>query len=370
MYLPAKGVEMKLGKQISIAISLVLALCFLCFSYLYISGLSRLGELSRIFPRFDGVCKDINTAYPAEDLLNLNGKIYFTQKGDNGGIGILDPLSNSKNYSEYKFNGTNLGHFDNLIFAVNKPKSQIEVFNSELKHLKTINLNGYNISDIVPISENSFYFTEDTKLKSGLLTTINIILFNNDNSGALYFYDNGKIEKQAEGLKYANSIALSNDKSKLYLSATLEQAIYIYNRAPNNKLILKEKVEIGTGLHNINIDEEDRLWIGAYPKILTTILYNGKNKIPPSQVIILEPNREGNGGLIDQVYLMHDNFGAATSAIKNQNNLYIGSAVETKLRVCELPKIWHQSKAHPASKLINTQRDIERKEAIKKARGF
>mgnify|MGYP007005569137 CR=1 FL=1 len=29
-------------------------------------------------------------------------------------------------------------NFDNLIFAVNKPKSQIEVFNSELKHLKTI----------------------------------------------------------------------------------------------------------------------------------------------------------------------------------------------------------------------------------------
>ena len=87
-------------------------------------------------------------------------------------------------------------------------------------------------------------------------------------------------------------------------------------------------------------------------------------------MIVLEPAIGGGGGKIDQIYLKgpEDKFSGASVAVRDGNKMVLGSVFEPGIRVCTLPPVWKQSQSHPAQRLLDTSRDVEKQEAEKAAK--
>ncbi len=80
------------------------------------------------------------------------------------------------------------------------------------------------------------------------------------------FYDGSRFSEAASGIGYANGVNVSPDGKTIYLCAVTELALHVYDRDPaSGKLLLREKIKLGTGVDNIEKDEAGGLWIGAHP---------------------------------------------------------------------------------------------------------
>lgn len=391
---------MKISSKISLAAIILLCL----ISFVFFRAFARFGEFTTLVPRFDGSCEikldgqagiedfeiiENSSAHNQEDFLvyaAIDRENMKNNKELRGGI-FATPInemvqSNDRSLGEPKnFQPIGIGILrapTNILMVVNnyQGNSQVEIFQLDndfiAHHMRSVKIDGANrLNDVVPISANSFYVTNESKIKEGSFGGFIANLLDTDKSGGIYYFDGEKSKEVYKGLSYANSVALSKDKSRLYATGTLSRNIVIFDRnTANNDLKLVDDVFLGTGVDNINIDNEGRLFIGAHPKIFTLLkkMWFGA-KTSPNQVIVIEPN-SGKGGKVDQVYLDKgdEKFSASSVAAKSGNKLIIGSIFSKGLKVCELPKVWHQSKAHPAQSLIDIERDAKIKKAQKELR--
>jgi len=77
------------------------------------------------------------------------------------------------------------------------------------------------------------------------------------------------IRKVAEAPSYANGINISPDRQTVYVAATVGKKIYVYDRDRNaGDLTLRRTIDTGTGVDNIEIDQNGNLGIGCHPKLL------------------------------------------------------------------------------------------------------
>ena len=156
-------------------------------------------------------------------------------------------------------------------------------------------------------------------------------------SSVLFYSGSGFVEA-ATGLGYANGINMSSDGRRLYVSTTVEQVLYMYDRNPaTHEISLKETIDLHTGLDNIERDVTGRLYIAAHPKLLTFVKHaKDAAHLSPSQVLCLEA-RTGNGYRVDEIYLDSGAqiSGASVAAVKGSRML-IGSVFEPKFLDCQL----------------------------------
>lgn len=387
--------------KFGLIIIFILAVC----SFVFFKALARMGEFSTIVPRFDGQCETkLTSSTGIEDFAIIENSplhenkdfiVYAAldrdklkkEKDIRGGIfaSPLNDLSQSEDRSlgaPKDFQPVGIGILKgptNILMAINNAgdKSKVEIFQLDndfiAHHMQSVEIKGANrLNDVVPLSANSFYVTNESKYENNGIKNFIMNILNLDKSGAIYYYDGKNSEKLYKGLSFANSIALSQDGAKLYATGTLSRNLVIFNRnVANNKIKISDEVFLGTGADNINIDAQGRLFIASHPKIFSLIkkMWFGGNHTP-SQVIVIEPAVNGKGGNIDQVYIdkAEKEFGEVSSATKVENKLIMGSIYANGLKVCELPKEWHHSKAHPATRLIDTQRDAKIKKAQKELR--
>jgi arylesterase / paraoxonase len=372
---------------------LIIAIILLAIiSVIFVRAFARFGEFSRLNPRFDGSCEQDQSHIPGiEDIAQLNDKnqpntpllvlsSYNREKARNdkainGALFVFDVIKNQAvqiQNPNKKFHpiGISVLNQDNpLIMAVNNAENQsyIEVFklnqNGVFAHINSILVpEAHRLNDVIAISENSFFATNEGKYPPNSIMNFVTNLLDIDKSGEIIFFDGAQFKKTPTDSAFANSIALSNDQSKLYLTSTLERNLQIYGKSQDNVLKLVDNVFLGTGVDNIFVDNEDAVFIAAHPRLFTLMRkmwFGGKNA--PAQLIVVEPNQKGKGGNIDQVYLADGNekFGQVAIGAKIGENLIMGSIYSDGLMQCKLPKVWHQSKTHPAQKLIDVERDAK-----------
>ena len=85
----------------------------------------------------------------------------------------------------------------------------------------------------------------------------------------LLYYDGTQFKKAHKGMVYANGVQLSNDGTKIFTSHTIGHEVFVLDRKKaNGMLILKHTIDFGTGLDNIDVDENDVVWVAAHPKLL------------------------------------------------------------------------------------------------------
>jgi len=104
----------------------------------------------------------------------------------------------------------------------------------------------YNMNDLIATSPTTFYYSQDiSHISSPLFYMENIGLW----PGGKVMYYGGKDDcrELAKGFKYANGIALSSDKSLLYVGETFRAKLHIFERDPDGdspNIELKEVVPL------------------------------------------------------------------------------------------------------------------------------
>ena len=228
------------------------------------------------------------------------------------------------------------------VFVVNHVggKQYIEIFElagDRLHHKETVSgplMSSPN--DVLPVGPRKFYVTNDHGSASMLGRKLEDYL-QLARSYVLYF-DGEQFKKVAEGLKYANGINISPDGKTIYVASTTGKAVYLYHRnKADGTLRFVRKISVGTGVDNIEIDTQGRLWLGCHPKLLTFVKYaNDPKKRSPSQVLMIKVIKEGKDE-IKEVYLNNGNpISGSSVAAYFHGKLLIGSVFDPKFTICQL----------------------------------
>ena len=191
-------------------------------------------------------------------------------------------------------------------------------------------------NDVIPVGPAAFYVTNDhgNATAFGRMAEEYLQLAR---SYVLY-YDGKSFRKVAQALAYANGINISSDGQTVYVAATVEQKIYVYDRDRNTgDLFLRSTIKAGTGVDNIEIDQKGALWVGSHPKLLTFVKYSkDAQELSPSQVIKVEPKASGQYD-VKEIYLNNGQplSGSSVAAVF-EDTLLIGSVFDEHFLLCHL----------------------------------
>ncbi len=225
------------------------------------------------------------------------------------------------------------------LFIVNEAKNSVEIFDvsedGALTHMESfVELRLTSPNNVVAVGPRSFYVTNDAS--PGRNTAVgNLHFLTRQASGQVFFTNGISWRLAAEGLRFANGIALSADGARLYVAETSGDAVKIYDRnLTTNALRLADTVELPSAPDNITVDDAGVLWVAALPKPLSLAAHvqDAKN-VTPSEVI-----RIGMDGTPRTVYRDDGaELSASTTAARLGKRLIIGALYEKKFLICDLP---------------------------------
>jgi arylesterase/paraoxonase len=202
-----------------------------------------------------------------------------------------------------------------------------------LQHLKTIT--GPELispNDLVMVGPESFYFTNDHGYTSkwGLMAENYLAV----NAASVGFFDGKKFQLVAENLSFPNGIQVDAKRNLLYVSSSRGFSIGVYTISPDGRLSFIEDISAGTGVDNIELDEDGMLWIGCHPNLLTFAAYaSGKKPISPSEVITLSFPKEGEAAVRSVWTDPGTQLSGASVAVPFGNYLFIGNVMDSKVLV-------------------------------------
>ena len=260
---------------------------------------SQLGAFHEVTPRFEGDCRQVPAPAGAEDMaydagtgtvllsatdrrkgVDQRGGIYGFAAGalpdqpswtdlTRGRPALFQPLGLDVHRS---------GAGPLQVFVVNRAADfgdgttapAIEIFEMRpsgyLAHLETVFHRAIRSpNDIAALGSRAFYVTNDLSGRGGGMRQLLEVVFKRP-VGSVAFYDDGEARVVAEGLRFANGVALSSDRRRLYVSELLGRRVVIYDRGSASGAV--EDVDAipldGFFPDNLTLDEEGRLWIGAH----------------------------------------------------------------------------------------------------------
>lgn len=227
-------------------------------------------------------------------------------------------------------------------FAVNHKSSgehTVEIFdvseNHHLTHIKTVQFDEmYSPNDVQPVGPDSFYATNDRGPSDSKFSE-RLVIFLIPMS-TLVYHDGTTGRTVARGLTYANGIAQSNDGQFIYVAETATRNLVVYRRDANtNELDRLESHSLNQAPDNIDVDENNLLWIAGHPDAFGYMKYrkDPERGMAPSHVVTLDVN---TGTLKDVYYNNNDQISGSTIGMAYKNRLYIGSAHENFILSCEL----------------------------------
>jgi arylesterase/paraoxonase len=100
---------------------------------------------------------------------------------------------------------------------------------------------------------------------------------------------------------------------------------------------LRQRIDLGTGVDNIELDEDGHLWIGAHPKLLTFVKHaKDLGVLSPSQVLKVALGEDGRFR-VDEIFL-NDGEALSGSSVASvfQNTLLVGSVYDKRFLMCTL----------------------------------
>jgi len=324
------------------------------------------GEFKTLKPRFDGHRQKISGAVGAEDItIHQQTGMAFISSSDRRALfrggktrGAIYAYNLNSETSELKnltkdFNTDLHPHGISLylgengavsLFVVNhRPDGEcVELFDyrdSTLVHRESIRgelMTSPN--DVVAVGPRSFYVTNDHGNVSALGRTVEEYL-QLERSYVLY-YDGQDFKKVAQDMAYANGINASRDGKMIYVAACVGLKINLYARdLVSGNLTLKNELQLGTGVDNIELDAAGNLWIAAHPQLLTFTRHaKDSTKHSPSEILKISPASNGAFN-IEQIYLNEGEeiSGSSVGAVF-ENKLLIGSVFENYFLMCDMQR--------------------------------
>lgn len=187
-------------------------------------------------------------------------------------------------------------------------------------------------NDIHGISTTEFYITNDHSSKDeGQSTKEDYLRLENRN---IIHYSAGTYTEVASDMAMPNGINGSIDGTLIYASTTLGQELITFDRNIETGTLTEiNRQYIGSGLDNIDVDEQGNLWIGSHPKMLTFVSHAGDAaKLSPSQIFKLSPTANKGVYDVEEVFLSNgDDISASSIGVTYDGDLFIGAVFDKKV---------------------------------------
>lgn len=231
-----------------------------------------------------------------------------------------------------------------LLFVINHRDDGhfIEIFafkDMRLHHLESISgplMTSPN--DLIAVGPRQFYVTNDhgatsplgKKAENYLQLAISYVLY----------YNGTEFRKAAGDIAYANGIALSNDGKTVYVASPVGRLIQVFDRDKNTETLkYRESIDLGTGVDNLDVDENGNIWAGCHPKLLTFVKHqNDPSKLAPSQILKIIPVGKGTYE-VKEIYLNNgEELSSSTVAVLYRDRMLIGSVLDDHILDCTLKK--------------------------------
>ena len=225
------------------------------------------------------------------------------------------------------------------LFVVNAAANAVELYDvgedGALAHLESFSeprLTSPN--NVAAVGPRAFYVTNDVKAGRDSMLG-NFRFLTRAASGAVLFTDGTAWRVAADGLRFANGVAVSSDGRRLYAAETAGEAVRIYERNPGSgALRALQTIETPFAPDNITIDAEGAVWVAGLPKPLALPAHAADPDMRvPSAVMRID-----EGGAREVIYRdPGEEISAATVAARAGQALLIGALYENKFLICELP---------------------------------
>jgi arylesterase/paraoxonase len=354
-------------KVLKIILALLVIILILGAGGFIVDRFYTAGEFKTIKNHFKGQCDPVEGVFSSEDITidQATGRAYISsadrrtimrgQKGRQGAIYGFDMTAGRAKLvkltagfeKELQPHGIGLlteeGEARSL-FVVNHPQggNTIEIFNikgGKLVHRETIagSLMTHP-NDVLPVGAREFYVSNDhastSKISWFFETYIPLA-----RSFVLY-YDGKEFKKVAEGLAFANGVAMSRDGTTAYVAATQGKKIVVYDRnAATGGLTPRRALDLDTGPDNIEVDSDGNLWIGAHPKLITLGRYaSDPTEMSPAQALKVSFG-PGNAFTVDEVYLDEGKVLSGSSvAAPYKDRFLLGSIFDELFLNCKMFK--------------------------------
>jgi len=326
------------------------------------------GEFKTIEPHFAGTCKKVDGVVGAEDLVidHASGVAYLATDDRRAAIAgepvqgaiwsydLNTPDARPVNLTarlEISFHphgiGLHTGKDGLTLMVVNHGSGSgvfdgapdtIEAFKIEgeiLKHTGTTKGDLLRaVNDVQPVGNGKFYATIDHGNPSGFSRMLEDYL--RLPLAKVVYYNGKSVRYVADDIRYANGVNISLDGQTVYVAGTTDRLVHVFGRdLASGDLWLKARLDTGTGVDNIDVDDGGALWIGAHPKLLTFVEHSKDATLKsPSQVIRVDPE----SGEVVEVMLDDGNLLSGSSvAARYGNRLLVGPVLDPGFLDCVLP---------------------------------
>ena len=207
----------------------------------------------------------------------------------------------------------------------------IEVFDlykDSLTHIQTLkDASMVSPNDIVAIDEERFYFTNDHGFTRGL-GKLGEEYLGWAVSNVIYFDGNAYREVAGE-IAYANGINFDFKRNLLFVASPRKFLLKVFQRKERGDLDFIEDIDCETGVDNIEITPDGKIWIGCHPSLLTFTAYaNGGRAISPSEIITIDYRSIGDYS--KEIIFVDDgkNISASTVAAVYNDYIFIGNVMD------------------------------------------
>lgn len=324
------------------------------------------GQFKSIQPHFSGTVNFIDGIVGGEDITIHKSGIAFISSDDRfkgwhglegweGGIYSLDLTTPDSKpvlltpHLNFEFNPHGISIFESedktiYLYAVDHAghSHAIRLFKydpaGKLIFLRKFIHDDFMISpnDVLAIDENRFYFTNDHgSLREPGRTIEEYLQLRKSN---VVYFNGTDFKIVANKIGYANGINMSRDGREVFVAATVDRSVWVYDRdAVSGNLHLKDQIFLNTGVDNIELDDEDNLWIACHPKMLSFVAHSKDlSKPSPSQVVKVWRDESGQYQH-KEIYLNGgEELSASSVAAVWENTLLIGPVFDDHLLRCEL----------------------------------
>uniref|UniRef100_A0A8D0BPF4 Paraoxonase n=1 Tax=Salvator merianae TaxID=96440 RepID=A0A8D0BPF4_SALMN len=227
------------------------------------------------------------------------------------------------------------------LFVVNHPqfKSRVEVFkfvedDKSLVHLKTVKHELLSsVNDILALSPDSFYATNDQYFRERILVYLEIILTLTWTN--VIYYSPNEVKEVATGFYGANGINISPDGKYIYVSDPFGHNIHVFKKHGNFSLTPVKVLQLETLVDNISVEPSTGdLWVGCHPNGIKLLFYDPDN-LPGSEVLHIQ-DILSEKPTVTQVYADDGSViqGSSVAAVY-ENQLLIGTVFHRSLH-CKL----------------------------------
>lgn len=182
-------------------------------------------------------------------------------------------------------------------------------------------------NDVVALGENQFYFTNDHGYQRGFKRVLEEYV--GLRASNVIYYDGISYREVADGIAYANGINFDVSRNLLFVASPRDFLVKVYKVNVSGDLEFIENIDCGTGVDNIALDSDGKLWIGAHPSLLHYSMYAGaKKEYSGSEIITIEYLNEGDYS-VQSIYMSDGlDMSASTVAVPYNELIFVGNVMD------------------------------------------